>query len=124
MKVPIFPGRNCAIKRYASYFPAFELVRGNKDDDMSGQVVMCHSAGIEEALKSNAAYIVALDPSRVPDDPRVHAWIRSGREYDASTSAVVVEYFEQTHYPYQNKALRDAIVRKVRESNGIWKIKT
>lgn len=115
LDVLFFPGKDSHVKRYRSYFkPALNLV-----SDLTGQptpkVILCHSKGIEAALRIPDLPIVAMDPSMFPvNHPRVHVFARAGREIPENVCNVST-YREQTHHPYQVKRVRDLILQRIQD---------
>jgi hypothetical protein len=115
ISVVCFCGKNTPLKRYKSYFDKFlELLPA----DCSSEIVLCHSLGIEAAIKSNAKYIVALDPTKIYDDPRVHNWLPDSRDCSSEITNVTRYTMpkgmeERRHYPYEASNIRDKIVSQI-----------
>jgi len=120
--VRFFCGKDTQLKRYESYFRnKLTLLNANGSSD----IAICHSLGIKEALKSNAKYIIAMDPTIISDDKRVYNWLPESRVSQLSN----VQYYkmsnpsktglatqgmeERSHYPYESKPVRDKIVKLV-----------
>jgi hypothetical protein len=61
-----------------------------------------------------------MDPSSIPDESLsqnrpIYIWIRAGREYNKlpdtlNHNITIIEYKEQTHYPYELAKIRGDIV--------------
>ena len=107
LRVQFAPGRGRCVRHYQAYFPQAHLEEG------PASVALCHSRGIDKALTFPAGTaIMALDPTHVPVDPRVHSWLPDGR--NAPNDATVTGYPAQHgHYPYMNATLRDQIWREL-----------
>ncbi len=118
-KVLFFPGKNMALKRYKNYFRDVTLITDKSDDC---NVIVCHSLGIDDAIKIPNLPIIAIDPSSIPDESHsqnrpIYVWIRAGREYNklsdtSNHNITIIEYKEQTHYPYELAKIRDDIIKK------------
>lgn len=107
ISVQIFPGRDTPVKRYKAYFPKINLITTECD------IALCHSRGIEQALKSNAKFIIAMDPSEFPINcEKCFIWSRKGRDIPDQVLNLK-EYSEQTHYPYQVRRIRNEIVELI-----------
>jgi hypothetical protein len=125
IKVLFFPGKNMPLKRYTAYFRGVELMVPDKLDTKIN-VIVCHSRGIDDAIKIPNIPIIAIDPSSIPDEAYsqnrvIYIWIRAGREYikavDTRNNIIIVEYKEQTHYPYELAKIRDDIIKKIKLLN-------
>jgi hypothetical protein len=124
IKVLFFPGKNTPLKRYKSYFPTFDLTQFY-DVSNPPKIIMCHSAGIHDALlwvrtHSSKLCIVCMDPQKIsPDDLPITVPLylfRKQKTYDEEDTkfySAHVHYSIDTHYPYQVKSIRNAIVNTI-----------
>jgi hypothetical protein len=111
--VHFFRGKNTPLKRYKSYFKG-KLNIDSSDSD----IALCHSLGIVDALKSDAKYIIAMDPTIISDDARVYNWIPNSRECSDELTNVYRYKMskgmeDQSHYPYKTANIRDKIVEQI-----------
>lgn len=115
--VTLFVGKNTPLKRYVAYFGK-SLIIVPPDDKKTTDIVLCHSLGIVQALKSDAKYIIAMDPTVISDDKRVINWIPIVRQYPVEMGNVIqyempVDMKERAHYPYESKVIRDKIIKYI-----------
>lgn len=111
--VTLFPGKNTPFKRYISYFRK-HLNIISPDEKETTDIVLCHSLGIIDALKSNTKYIIAMDPTILSDDQRVINWIPSNRQYPTEIVNIIkYNMKERAHYPYESKVIRDKIIKYI-----------
>jgi len=123
MEILFFPEKNTPLKRYMSYFPSLRLVvKRIEDIHECPAVVLCHSRGIDSALALTERFptvkIVAMDPSICPaNNPNVYVFVQKAREF--SNALNMTTYTEPTHYPYEVRKLRNAIVKCIVKLNDI-----
>jgi hypothetical protein len=113
IQVHFFCGKDTPLKRYKSYFKNKLNI-----DSSDSTIALCHSLGIIDALKSDAKYIIAMDPTIISADERVYNWLPESRECSDKLTNIfrykMPEGMEdQNHYPYKAANIRDKIVEQM-----------
>lgn len=129
IQVQLYCGNNTPFKRYVPYFVKTDielLPAVAPSSSKSFEIVLCHSLGIEHALRTSAKFIVAMDPSKIdPHDKRVfywlsrqHSWFRLHPDVIQAIRPANLWIYDmpdlnESHHPYKNAAIRNAIVKQI-----------